>query len=64
MLILAKINFDVSILNALSSGGEGGMAFIMGMNAVIGYWATMALNIPDFTRYLKSDKFEANCIKK
>jgi len=64
MLVLAKINFNVNIIQALGLGGEGGMPFIMAMNAVIGYWATMALNIPDFTRSLKADKYEENWFKR
>ncbi len=31
-------------------------AFIAGLTAMVGFWATMALNIPDFTRFAKSQK--------
>jgi cytosine/uracil/thiamine/allantoin permease len=30
--------------------------FIPSLMAMIGYWATLSLNIPDFTRYVKSQK--------
>lgn len=30
--------------------------FIAGLTAMVGYWATVALNIPDFTRFAKSQK--------
>lgn len=30
--------------------------FIAGLTAMVGFWATMALNIPDFTRFAKSQK--------
>lgn len=30
--------------------------FLGGLTAMVGFWATLALNIPDFTRYSKSQK--------
>ena len=30
--------------------------FIPGLTGMVGYWATLSLNIPDFTRYAKSQK--------
>ncbi|MBE8181964.1 MAG: NCS1 family nucleobase:cation symporter-1 [Candidatus Portiera sp.] len=30
--------------------------FLGGLTAMVGFWATLALNIPDFTRYAKSQK--------
>ena len=30
--------------------------FIPSLTGIIGFWATVALNIPDFTRYAKSQK--------
>ncbi|PCI31936.1 MAG: nitrate reductase [Alphaproteobacteria bacterium] len=30
--------------------------FVAGLTAMVGFWATMALNIPDFTRFAKSQK--------
>ncbi|MFQ5568325.1 MAG: NCS1 family nucleobase:cation symporter-1 [Rhodothermales bacterium] len=32
------------------------LLFIPGLTAMVGYWATLSLNIPDFTRYAKSQK--------
>ncbi|MDP8214475.1 MAG: NCS1 family nucleobase:cation symporter-1 [Candidatus Euphemobacter frigidus] len=32
------------------------IAFIPALTAMVGYWATLSLNIPDFTRYAKSQK--------
>ena len=31
-------------------------AFIPGLTGMVGYWATLSLNIPDFTRYAKNQK--------
>lgn len=31
-------------------------AFVPGLTAMVGYWATLSLNIPDFTRYAKSQR--------
>jgi len=36
--------------------GQFGTVFIAGLTAMVGFWATMALNIPDFTRFAKSQK--------
>jgi len=41
-----------------------GSAFVLGLflpwlTAMVGYWATLALNIPDFTRYAKSQRAQA-----
>src|SRR5258708_27853389 len=33
-------------------------AFIPSLTATVGFWATVALNIPDFTRYAKSQKVQ------
>ncbi|RED50791.1 NCS1 family nucleobase:cation symporter-1 [Aestuariispira insulae] len=51
------------MLSAPSAFGPGGekegqfwSAFIPGLTAMVGFWATLALNIPDFTRYAKSQK--------
>ncbi len=32
------------------------IAFFPALTAMVGYWATLSLNIPDFTRYAKSQK--------
>lgn len=36
--------------------GQFGKTFFISLTAMVGFWATMALNIPDFTRYAKSQK--------
>ena len=36
--------------------GQFTSIFIGGLTAMVGFWATMALNIPDFTRFAKSQK--------
>jgi NCS1 family nucleobase:cation symporter-1 len=36
--------------------GEFWMVFFPSLTAMVGFWATMALNIPDFTRFAKSQK--------
>jgi len=38
------------------STGEFFSFFIPGLTGMVGFWATVALNIPDFTRYAKSQK--------
>ena len=51
------------MLSAPSKFAEGGSregeffgVFIASLTAMVGFWATMALNIPDFTRFAKSQK--------
>ena len=39
-----------------SREGEFWPVFIASVTAMVGFWATMALNIPDFTRYAKSQR--------
>lgn len=48
---------DMAIVNA-----NGGFAFVYlaGLTANIAFWSTMALNIPDFSRYAKSVKSQFN----
>ncbi len=36
--------------------GQFWSIFIAGLTAMVGFWATMALNIPDFTRFAKSQR--------
>lgn len=36
--------------------GEFWPVFVASVTAMVGFWATMALNIPDFTRYAKSQR--------
>jgi NCS1 family nucleobase:cation symporter-1 len=38
--------------------GEFMKFFIPSLTAMVGFWATVALNIPDFTRYAKSQKVQ------
>ncbi len=52
-----------AMLSAPSQFGPGGAkegrffgTFIAGLTAMVGFWATVALNIPDFTRFAKSQK--------
>lgn len=51
------------MLSAPSQFGPGGAregqfmtTFIAGLTAMVGFWATVALNIPDFTRFAKTQK--------
>ena len=51
------------MLSAPSQFVEGGAkegqfmsTFIPGLTAMVGFWATMALNIPDFTRFARSQR--------
>lgn len=48
---------DMALINA-----NGGFAFVYmaGLTANIAFWSTMALNIPDFSRYAKSVKSQFN----
>jgi NCS1 family nucleobase:cation symporter-1 len=39
--------------------GQFWKVFWPGLTAMIGYWATLSLNIPDFTRYAKSQRDQA-----
>lgn len=41
------------------SGAEFFRFFIPSLTGMVGFWATVALNIPDFTRYAKSQKAQA-----
>ncbi len=52
-----------AMLSAPSQFIEGGAKegqfwsiFVISLTAMVGFWATMALNIPDFTRFAKSQK--------
>jgi NCS1 family nucleobase:cation symporter-1 len=38
------------------TSGEFWKFFIPGLTGMVGYWATLSLNIPDFTRYAKSQR--------
>ena len=39
-----------------SDSGEFWKFFFPGLTGMVGYWATLSLNIPDFTRYAKSQR--------
>ncbi len=43
-------------LQAVAANGGYAYIFLGGLTANIAFWATMALNIPDFSRYAKSQK--------
>ena len=48
----------------LGSRAPGGRGFLLGLflpwlTAMVGYWATLSLNIPDFTRYARSQRDQA-----
>jgi NCS1 family nucleobase:cation symporter-1 len=52
-----------AMLDVPSRYAEGGekegaflMSFFAGLTAMVGFWATMALNIPDFTRFARSQR--------
>jgi len=41
------------------TAGEFFHFFVPSLTAMVGFWATVALNIPDFTRYAKSQRVQA-----
>ncbi len=46
----------LSAPSKFQSTGEFFRFFVPSLTAMVGFWATVALNIPDFTRYAKSQK--------
>ena len=54
--ILTKSNDLVQNRETLSFSGFIFTLFIPWLTAMVGYWATLSLNIPDFSRYVKSQK--------
>ncbi|MAG55884.1 MAG: nitrate reductase [Planctomycetes bacterium] len=48
-MLSAKGQFD----EGMPREGEFMSAFLPGVTAMVGFWATLALNIPDFTRYAR-----------
>ena len=51
--ILAKSD---ELIQAKSSGSSSNFffnLFVPWLTAMVGYWATLSMNIPDFTRYAK-----------
>ncbi len=49
----------LSTPSKFQSTGEFMRFFIPSLTGMVGFWATVALNIPDFTRYAKSQKAQA-----
>lgn len=47
---------DASYLLGKDPGVNFWKAFWPGLTAMVGFWATLSLNIPDFTRYARSQK--------
>lgn len=43
-------------LHAAATGNEFSWAYLAALNAALGFYATLAVNIPDFTRYAKSER--------
>jgi NCS1 family nucleobase:cation symporter-1 len=56
-----KVGSMNEILNASYSQGNVAFwkIFFPGLTAMVGFWATLSLNIPDFTRYARSQKDQA-----
>jgi NCS1 family nucleobase:cation symporter-1 len=59
----AGYNFGQVFTSELSAGGLEGssqyvFAFMAALNGNIAFWATIALNIPDFSRYAKNQKVQ------
>ncbi|RMH95874.1 MAG: nitrate reductase [Calditrichaeota bacterium] len=55
-IILQKSNELIQAQQHLSFGQFMLSLFIPALTAMVGYWATLSLNIPDFTRYARSQK--------
>ena len=49
----------LSTPSSFHSTGEFLAVFFPSLTAMVGYWATLALNIPDFTRYSKSQSAQS-----
>jgi NCS1 family nucleobase:cation symporter-1 len=45
--------------SSLATTGDFMRAFAPGVTAMVGFWATLSLNIPDFTRYARSQRDQA-----
>ena len=61
LLVWAYVRADglgemLSAPSKLASGEEFWSAFFPGLTAMVGFWATLSLNIPDFTRYARSQR--------
>lgn len=50
-----KVNWSVNLLSLTSSSASPSILSIMAfLNANIAFWATMALTMPDYTRFAKN----------
>jgi NCS1 family nucleobase:cation symporter-1 len=60
LLVWALPNVSLSELMAIPPKRPEGASltgyFMAGLTAMVGFWATLSLNIPDFSRYAKSQK--------
>jgi NCS1 family nucleobase:cation symporter-1 len=60
LLVWAMPNVSMSELLAIPAKRPEGASvvsyFAAGLTAMVGFWATLSLNIPDFSRYAKSQK--------
>jgi NCS1 family nucleobase:cation symporter-1 len=53
---MGKSVADILSMPATYEPGQFWSVFLPGLTANIGFWATLALNIPDFSRYAKTQK--------
>lgn len=53
---IGNVTQAVTDLEIVNKSGGFAYVFLGGLTANIAFWATMALNIPDFSRYAKSQK--------
>ncbi|KIL44604.1 NCS1 family nucleobase:cation symporter [Jeotgalibacillus soli] len=62
MQVFIMQQYELSINDIFSRGGEGGISMGYAIVVMMGTYITMALNAPDFTRFLKinNDKNETN----
>ncbi|CAH0529119.1 NCS1 family nucleobase:cation symporter-1 [Vibrio hippocampi] len=53
-----KVSYTEIIMTPANRPEDAGLAsyFFAGLTAMVGFWATLSLNIPDFSRYAKSQK--------
>ncbi len=54
-VLLSRVSLD-QLLNLPAKVVEGGPKTWGALTGLVGFWATLALNIPDFTRFAKSQK--------
>jgi cytosine/uracil/thiamine/allantoin permease len=50
---------SVQVSDGNADGGTSFMTYLLWLTAMVAFWATLALNIPDITRYAKSQKDQA-----